>query len=99
MTTAGVQSSYGLRYVIMLRPLPLVFRIGCAGVRINLVSEIRSFTLFSACKAGGVDRVRRAIADGVDPKKTINKDSFYKETPLHTACKYVIINFSRRGSG
>ena len=47
--------------------------------------------LFSACKAGDVDRVRRAIAAGVDPKKAINKDSFLKETPLHTACEYVII--------
>ena len=47
--------------------------------------------LFSACFAGDVDRVRRAIAAGVDPKKAIDKDSFFKETPLHTACKYVII--------
>ena len=47
--------------------------------------------LFSACEAGDVDRVRMAIAAGVDPKKAINKDSFHEETPLHTACKYVII--------
>ena len=44
--------------------------------------------LFSACKAGVVERVRRAIAAGVDPKKAIDKDLF--STPLHTACKYVI---------
>ena len=50
--------------------------------------------LFSACRAGDVDRVRRAIAAGVDPKKAI-KDSFSMETPLHTACEYVI---NRRGS-
>ena len=48
--------------------------------------------LFSACRAGDVDRVRRAIAAGVDPKKAINKDMymFPEETPLHTACRYVI---------
>ena len=46
--------------------------------------------LFRACEAGDVDRIRRAIAAGVDPKKAIN-DSFFKETPLHTACEYVII--------
>ena len=49
--------------------------------------------LFSACRAGDVDRVRRAIAAGVDPKKAINKDSILTETPLHIACAYVIINF------
>ena len=57
--------------------------------------------LFRACRAGDVDRVRRAIAAGVDPKKAINKD-WYSETPLHTACEYVInfiLIFSRRGSG
>ena len=47
--------------------------------------------LFRACEAGDVDRVRRAIAAGVDPKKAIKKDSFYKETPLDIACRYVII--------
>ena len=46
--------------------------------------------LFSACRAGDVDRVRRAIAAGADPKKATNKD-ILSETPLHTACKYVII--------
>ena len=47
--------------------------------------------LFSACFAGDVDRVCRAIAAGVDPKKAINKDGFFRgETPLHTACMYVI---------
>ena len=46
--------------------------------------------LFSACEAGDVDRVRRAIADGVDPKTAINKDRIFAgETPLHTACRYV----------
>ena len=51
--------------------------------------------LFSACEDGNVDRVRRAIAAGVDPKKAINRHSFSEEeTPLYTACEYVII---RRG--
>jgi ankyrin repeat protein len=46
--------------------------------------------LFSACKAGDVDRVRRAIAAGADPKKAINKDALITgETPLHVACRYV----------
>jgi hypothetical protein len=45
--------------------------------------------LFRACIAGDVDRVRRAIAAGVDPKKAINKDTVYKETPVHTACRYI----------
>ena len=44
--------------------------------------------LFRACKAGDVDRVRGAIAAGVDPKKAIGKDTFSGETPLHTACRY-----------
>ena len=44
--------------------------------------------LFRACEASDVDRVRRAIAAGVDPKKATKKDSFYKETPLHIACRY-----------
>ena len=51
--------------------------------------------LFSACRAGDVDGVRRAIAAGVDPKKAID-DWISIETPLHTACGYVI---NRRGSG
>ena len=36
--------------------------------------------------------IRRVIAAGVDPKKAINKDmyTFPEETPLHTACRYVI---------
>ena len=53
--------------------------------------------LFSACKAGDVDKVRRAIAAGVDPKKAINRDLImnfagyiYGETPLHTACRHVM---------
>ena len=46
--------------------------------------------LFSACEDGDVDGVRRAIADGVDPKTAINKDRIFAgETPLHTACRYV----------
>ena len=55
--------------------------------------------LFSACRAGNIDRVRRAIAAGVDPKKAVNKDmyTFPEETPLHSACRYVIIY--SRGSG
>jgi ankyrin repeat protein len=46
--------------------------------------------LFSACEAGDVDRVRRAIAAGVDPKNAINKAGIFAgRTPLHTACRYV----------
>jgi ankyrin repeat protein len=48
--------------------------------------------LFSACEAGDVERVRRVIAAGVDPKKAINRGlirRFARETPLHTACRYV----------
>ena len=48
--------------------------------------------LFSTCKTGDVDRVRRAIAAGVDPKKAINGGTFSEETPLHTACEYVVID-------
>ena len=46
--------------------------------------------LFRACEAGDVDRVRKAIAAGVDPRKAI-KDTYSKVAPLHTACKYVVI--------
>ena len=41
--------------------------------------------LFSACEAGDVDRVRRVIAAGVDPKKAIREDT--DETPQHIACR------------
>ena len=44
--------------------------------------------LFSACLDRDLDRVRRVIAAGVDPKKATNKD-YFEETPLHTACRYV----------
>ena len=47
--------------------------------------------LFGACEAGDIDRLRRVIADGVDPKKVFNKDLF-DETPLHTACRYSLSN-------
>ena len=48
--------------------------------------------LFSACRAGDVDRVRRAIAAGVNPTWVTNKDGIFPgETPLHTACMYVTI--------
>ena len=43
--------------------------------------------LFRACAAGDLDRVRRVIAAGVDPKKAIDKD-WFEETPLHIACRY-----------
>ena len=43
--------------------------------------------LFVACKVGDFKRVRRVIADGVDPKKEV-KD-WLNETPVHTACKLV----------
>ena len=48
--------------------------------------------LFIACQFGDIDRVRRVIAAGVDPKKkTINENYFrIEETPLHAACRYVI---------
>ena len=48
--------------------------------------------LFGACEADDVDRVRRAIAAGVDPKKATYWDfarPIYGETPLHIACRYV----------
>ncbi len=46
--------------------------------------------LFSACEAGDVERIRRAIADGVNPKKAINNGLIFPgETPLHVACRYV----------
>ena len=45
MFIVGVQASRGLRYVIMLRSRLQVSCIYCAGVRFNLVSEIRLFTL------------------------------------------------------
>ena len=44
--------------------------------------------LFSACGAGDLDRVRRVISAGVDPKKAIDED-YLEETPLHAACRYV----------
>jgi hypothetical protein len=53
--------------------------------------------LFSACEAGDVDKVRRAIAAGVDPKKATNKHwIFADETPLYTACRYMYVCISPR---
>ena len=46
--------------------------------------------LFSACDTGEVDRVRRVIAAGVDPNKAIGKGVYFGDTPLHTACMYVV---------
>ena len=48
--------------------------------------------LFGACKAGDIVAVRRAIANGVDPKKYYGwltfGSSVYEDsvTPLHVAC-------------
>ena len=58
--------------------------------------------LFTACRAGDIYRIRKAIAAGVDPKKANNKNLFSNEkTPLHTACEYVSIGVvgSSGGSG
>ena len=52
--------------------------------------------LFRGCEAGDVDRVRRTIAAGVDPRKATNKD-WFEETPLHSI--QVMSLFNRRGSG
>ena len=41
---------------------------------------------FAACQRGDLEQIRKLVADGVDPKKIIS-DSFYRETPLHTACR------------
>ena len=46
--------------------------------------------LFSACRDGDLDRVRRVVAAGVDPKKAISEDYYYWGRPLHTACGYVL---------
>ena len=48
--------------------------------------------LFSACEAGDVDRVRRVVAAGVDPKKAISK-GFFQESPLHRASRYICTSF------
>ena len=41
---------------------------------------------FEACRAGDVERIRRLIADGVNPKKIVADVS--NVTPLHVACRY-----------
>ena len=41
--------------------------------------------LFSACEAGDIDRVRRAIAGGANPKRAVRYT--WLETPLHEACR------------
>ena len=50
----------------------------------------RERELFAACEAGDVERVRRVIANGVDPKKAVSKD-WLKETSVHIACRLVQI--------
>ena len=45
--------------------------------------------LFQACIAGSIDGVLKAIADGVDVRKAVNK-SYLNFTPLHHACRYVV---------
>ena len=57
------------------------------------MSTRREEELFVACKDGDFERVRSVIADGVDPKKAVNKEYFgFNETPVHTACRLVNIN-------
>ena len=49
----------------------------------NTPAEIH---FFEACERGDLEAIRKLIADGVNPKKITNLNSF-EETPLHTACK------------
>ena len=42
--------------------------------------------LFNACKRGDIARVRKAVADGVNVRKVVNK-SIWNESPLHYACR------------
>ena len=46
------------------------------------------YDLIDACEKGNVARVRRAVADGVDVRKVIDK-SWDNRTLLHHACWYV----------
>ena len=42
--------------------------------------------LYEACKDGDVNKLRRAIANGVDPKEVVFRE-LSDETPLHVACR------------
>ena len=43
---------------------------------------------FEACEAGDVEQIRKLVADGVNPKKTVSSDTL-REAPLHVACRYI----------
>ena len=50
--------------------------------------------LFNACTRGNIAAVRRAVVDGVDVRKVVDKDPL-GYTPLHYACRYVICGVTK----
>ena len=46
--------------------------------------------LFEACKKGDIAAIRRAVANGVDVRKVVDKSWPYLK-PLHYACRYEVI--------
>ena len=52
------------------------------------VSTFRTKDLLDACEKGDIARVRRAVADGVDVRKVVDKN-WFNRTPLHYASWYV----------
>ena len=51
-------------------------------------TKMSTSDLFDACRSGDIARVRQAVADGVDVRKVVNKNSWLKESPLHYACRW-----------
>ena len=50
-------------------------------------AKMSTSDLFDACKRGDIAGVHQAVADGVDVRKVVDKDSYYNESPLHYACR------------
>ena len=59
------------------------------------MSTFSTEDLFDACEKGDIARVRQAVADGVDVRKVVDKN-WYNRTPLHYACRYVVVRFGPR---
>ena len=60
MAIAGVQASFGLRYVIMLRPRLQIFCVGCAGVRYLIIYSSNSIAAKFTRKEDGTKLIMRA---------------------------------------
>ena len=52
----------------------------------NSLVDKRESELFEACKAGDIEKIRRVVANGVNPTKVVY-NHYFDEVPLHWACR------------